>query len=138
MTGLKTKIVPCLNCKKGIVCKPRSLNKYCSIKCQQEFFLKDRISKWFAGDLKQSNRWLRRALTFLRGYFCQVCGLTNWNGKSIVLEVEHKDGNSSNNHPDNVCLICPNCHSQTETYKGANRGFGRYTRRQRYAENKSY
>lgn len=60
------------------------------------------------------------------------------NGKDIVLELEHKDGNSQNNSKENVCLICPNCHSQTPTYKGKNKGNGRHSRRKRYAEGKSY
>jgi len=74
----------------------------------------------------------------MRGYKCDVCSLSSWNGKEVVLEVEHRDGNSENCSPDNVCLICPNCHSQTKTYKGKNRGNGRHYRRMRYAEGKSY
>ena len=58
--------------------------------------------------------------------------------KKIVFELEHKDGNSENNQPENLCLICPNCHSQTDTYKNRNKGNGRFKRRQRYAEGKSY
>ena len=54
------------------------------------------------------------------------------------MELEHNDGNSQNNSLDNLSLICPNCHSQTPTYKGANKGNGRHYRRVRYAEGKSY
>ena len=54
------------------------------------------------------------------------------------MELEHKDGNSSNNSLDNVCLLCPNCHSQTDTYKNKNKGNGRHYRRLRYSEGKSY
>jgi heterodisulfide reductase subunit B len=79
-------------------------------------------------------RWLSE--TF--GKKCSVCGIEEWNKKDIVFELEHKDGNSENNSKDNVCLICPNCHSQTDTYKGKNKGNGRHSRRQRYTEGKSY
>lgn len=65
----------------------------------------------------KTNRTLRLALTRLRGHRCEVCGIDSWNGKEIVLELEHRDGNGYNNHIDNLCLICPNCHSQTGTYK---------------------
>ena len=58
--------------------------------------------------------------------------------QKIVLELEHIDGNSDNNDLKNVCLICPNCHSQTDTYKGKNVGQGRHYRRVRYAEGKSF
>jgi hypothetical protein len=67
-----------------------------------------------------------------------VCSIETWNDKPIVLELEHKDGNSENNRPENLCLICPNCHSQTETFKGKNKGNGRHVRRTRYKEGKSF
>lgn len=49
-------------------------------------------------------------------------------GQPIPLELEHKDGNHRNNTPSNVCLLCPNCHSQTDTYGSKNRGQGRSDR----------
>jgi predicted HNH restriction endonuclease len=55
-----------------------------------------------------------------------------------VLELEHKDGNGENNDLKNICLLCPNCHSQTATYKNKNKGNGRHYRRKRYSEGKSY
>ena len=55
-----------------------------------------------------------------------------------MLELEHKNGNSNDNSLENVCLVCPNCHSQTPTYKGRNKGNGRYMRRERYRDGKSY
>jgi 5-methylcytosine-specific restriction endonuclease McrA len=54
------------------------------------------------------------------------------------MDLEHIDGNSLNNNLENLSLICPNCHSQTATYKGANKGNGRYYRKIRYQEGKSY
>ena len=138
MSICKNRIKPCLNCGKNTKGFTSTPNKYCSVQCQQDHRLKIRIGAWLAGDMKQTNRWLRRALIYLRGNRCQVCGIEDWNGKPMVFEVEHIDGNSENNHHDNVCLICPNCHSQTATYKGANKGNGRHTRRQRYADGKSY
>lgn len=59
------------------------------------------------------------------GYYCQVCELTEWRGKPISLQVDHIDGCATNNTPENLRLICPNCHSQTETFGGKNRGNGR-------------
>lgn len=55
-------------------------------------------------------------------YKCQKCGLTEWNGVPIPLELEHKDGNSSNHKLDNLELLCPNCHALTDTYRGKNIG----------------
>lgn len=101
--------------------------------------LKQKINLWRTGKFTPStNRTLKPMLAFVYGNKCDTCGIDSWNYKEIVLEVEHKDGNSENNSYGNVCLICPNCHSQTPTYKGANRGNGRHYRRVRYKEGKSY
>lgn len=51
-----------------------------------------------------------------------ACGLkTEWNGKKLVLQVDHKDGDFSNNRIENLRFICPNCHSQTENFGAKNR-----------------
>ncbi len=53
---------------------------------------------------------------------CYSCNLTLWMGNPIPLELEHKDGNHSNNSLDNLTLLCPNCHALTPTYCGKNKG----------------
>lgn len=55
-----------------------------------------------------------------RGHKCEKCGLSTWLDKIITLELEHKDGNNRNNEKVNLQLLCPNCHSYTETWKGRN------------------
>lgn len=52
---------------------------------------------------------------------CAICGISDWQGKKLVLEFHHKDGNKRNESRDNVVFICPNCHSQTsnDTHKGS-------------------
>lgn len=52
---------------------------------------------------------------------CNICGIQDWNGKSLTLELEHKDGNHQNNLRENVECLCPNCHSQTSTFRGRNK-----------------
>jgi hypothetical protein len=51
---------------------------------------------------------------------CNVCGLEKWMGKDIPLELEHKNGKHSDCRLENLEIICPNCHAQTETYCGKN------------------
>lgn len=43
---------------------------------------------------------------------------------TLPLEVEHIDGDATNNSEENLTLLCPNCHSLTRTYRGANKGNG--------------
>ena len=52
-----------------------------------------------------------------RGHECQRCNLTEWLERPITLEVEHVDGDNTNNNEDNLLLLCPNCHSQTPTWR---------------------
>lgn len=53
---------------------------------------------------------------------CEVCGITEWNGKPITLQLHHIDGDYLNNSLENLQVICPNCHSQTDNFRGkANR-----------------
>lgn len=52
---------------------------------------------------------------------CYCCNNTKWNEQDIPLELEHIDGNNKNNNLDNLTLLCPNCHAQTDTYRGRNK-----------------
>ncbi len=124
----------CLSCNKVTASWKR---KFCSNRCQHDYGWHNKISKWLA-TAKASSGQAKQMLVKLYGYTCAECRIDNWNGKTIVLELEHKDGNSTNNKESNVCLLCPNCHSQTPTYKNKNKGNGRHQRRQRYQQGLSY
>jgi Zn finger protein HypA/HybF involved in hydrogenase expression len=74
----------------------------------------------------QSNKLRIRLIK--EGYFehkCYTCNLAIWNELPIPLELEHKNGINSDHRLENLTLICPNCHAQTITYRGKNRGRGR-------------
>lgn len=64
---------------------------------------------------------LRYRIIYEQDEKCNKCGLDNWLGEPLVLELEHKDGNHFNNLRDNLEMLCPNCHSLTETWRGRNK-----------------
>ncbi len=69
------------------------------------------------GSYRLKNRLIKE------GYFikqCSSCSNTKWLNNPIPLELDHIDGNSSNNNLDNLRLLCPNCHAFTDTYRGKN------------------
>lgn len=54
-------------------------------------------------------------------YCCGECGNRGiWMEKKLSLQIEHKNGYSKDHRPENLCFLCPNCHSQTDTYAGRN------------------
>ena len=121
----------CLNCDKEI--NPK--NKYCSNKCQREYEQKEFERKWLSGEISGNSDsvWVKirdRVRNYLFKKHDNKCARCGWGetnpytGK-IPLEVEHIDGNANNSVPENLTLLCPNCHSLTATYRGANRGNGR-------------
>jgi len=80
-----------------------------------EEFIENKYYNSFTGCLK---RYLYRE--GLKIEQCEDCGIKEWNNKIISFDLEHIDGNSSNNLLENLKILCPNCHSQTPTYKGRN------------------
>jgi hypothetical protein len=69
----------------------------------------------------QSNKLrIRLIKEGIKEHMCECCGLREWNDRPIPLEVNHIDGVRTNHLLENLELICPNCHSQTETFRGKN------------------
>lgn len=60
---------------------------------------------------------------------CYKCNNITWLDKPIALELDHIDGDHSNNSLSNLILLCPNCHAQTETYRGKNKAHTNKTKR---------
>lgn len=52
---------------------------------------------------------------------CEKCRLQEWNGLPIPLELDHCNGNNTDNRLDNLKILCNNCHAQTENYRGRNK-----------------
>jgi Zn finger protein HypA/HybF involved in hydrogenase expression len=57
----------------------------------------------------------------LKEYKCECCGIGNeWNGKELKLQLDHINGINNDNRIENLRFICPNCHSQSDTFSGKN------------------
>ena len=67
---------------------------------------------------KLKNRLLAEGL---KQHKCECCGITEWNGQPAPIELDHIDGNRYNNTIENLRILCPNCHAQTDTYRGKNK-----------------
>lgn len=52
---------------------------------------------------------------------CECCGITEWNGKPAPLQLHHIDGDNTNNSLENLQILCPNCHAQTDNYCSKNK-----------------
>lgn len=120
----------CLFCGKDIP----NRNKYCNNKCQAEYEYLHFIENWKIGNNNgtkgnwgQLSNHIRRYMLEKSQYKCDICGWGEVNPytNTIPLEIDHIDGDASNNREENLRVICPNCHSLTPSYRGANRGNGR-------------
>lgn len=68
-----------------------------------------------------SNRLLNRLIQEgKKEYKCECCGISDWQNKKIILQLHHIDGDHYNNEFSNLQILCPNCHSQTNTYCSRN------------------
>lgn len=125
----KKKIYYCKNCGKEL----NRQKLYCSNECQKTYQYNEYIKRWKDG--LENGLIGRYALSghikkYIRDKFDNKCCICGWHEankftEKVPLEIHHIDGDYKNNSEDNLQLLCPNCHSLTKTYKGANRGNGR-------------
>lgn len=123
-------IAVCRNCKIDFKYGRNSTGKYCSNICQQSFQYKEYIFRWKNGEetgcvgkTLDISSHIRRYLRETRGTSCQECGWDErhpYDGNPLT-EVDHINGDSSDNREDNLRILCPNCHSKTPTFRSRNK-----------------
>ena len=111
----------------------RRRSHFCSQTCVAKVKRNKKITDWLNGDHEgmrgktQTAKWIRDYMIETNGEKCMNCGWSEKNPHTgnVPIELSHKDGNFMNNKIENLEIICPNCHSLTDSYKGANKKEGR-------------
>lgn len=78
----------------------------------------NKFKKRSSCEKKPKRQSIRANLINIRGNRCENCGLEEWLGKPIPLQLHHKDGDGWNNELANLELLCPNCHAMTDNWCG--------------------
>jgi Zn finger protein HypA/HybF involved in hydrogenase expression len=81
------------------------------------------LSEILIKDCEYNSNKLRKRLISegIKEHKCECCGLNEWLGELIPLELDHIDGDHYNNILENLKILCPNCHAKTPTYRGKNK-----------------
>ena len=121
------KTITCKNCKEEKLIWRKANSGFCSYKCYAEHNKDTFLEDWLAGKINgvynTSYSLHKRVKRYFRDNFfiCQICNQSNeWNGKKLNFEIDHINGDRKNNYLNNLRYICPNCHSQTETFRSKN------------------
>lgn len=124
------KIAFCVECDKRFAYYSKSsMGKFCSTTCSNNHRISN-TNRLVEEGKAANNFQIRRYFYSIGKNKCFVCDQKDeWNGKKLVLQVDHIDGNSDNNLIINLRLLCPNCHSQTDTFTSRNR---KNTKRNKY------
>ncbi len=114
----------CSRCGKKLTHHSGEMCKTCCNVCYKE-----RIAQSVESGNYTNSKIMRKYLIIIRGYICEQCKRTEWEGQQIPIDTHHIDGDSENNRPENLKLLCPNCHSITNNYKAKNIGNGKRKRK---------
>lgn len=78
------------------------------------------IETWLVEHSTVNRQHLKRRLIAagLKQDCCEECGIRDWLGRPITLALHHRNGVPRDNRLENLAILCPNCHSQTENFGG--------------------
>jgi hypothetical protein len=124
----------CLACGKEV---DRLGGIYCNRVCQGDYSYQTMVALWREGKITICHKgggirnWFRRYVIEVRGEKCEKCGWCERNPvtNKVPLELHHMGGKWQDSSPENLQVLCPNCHALTPTFRGLNRGKGRNLRR---------
>lgn len=124
----------CIKCDRVLEKKQR---KYCSNQCQSDHQHTLYVERWLKGEEsgmqggEKISEHIRIYLIEKYGNKCSRCGWSQINPTTdkVPIQVDHIDGDYTNNTESNLRLLCPNCHSLTPNFGALNTGKGRSKRR---------
>jgi hypothetical protein len=136
---IRTKLDSTDGCQQCGIDRKSKYSRFCSTVCSSENSRLRVIASWLSGkdDGTGKNGELRKPFRdyllaeadyTCQGEGCYVRKFNSFSGKPIV-QIDHIDGDSSNNQRKNLRVLCPNCHAMTSTFGGLNHGNGRELRR---------
>jgi hypothetical protein len=114
----------CLYCFSEARSRYGKANKFCTNECQQKYKWENKTKVRIEKGIGPFSAFtLKKYLIEKYGNKCFECNTGDiWQNKPLMLQLEHSDGNSDNNAIDNLKLLCPNCHTQTEFYGSKGKG----------------
>jgi len=102
-----------------------SLSDETKLKMSRKGTVEMTVETVFVNGKEWGNETLRKYLHHfeLKEYKCSSikCGITDWHDEHLTLELDHMNGIRSDNRLENLRWLCPNCHSQTPTFRGYNK-----------------
>ena len=109
-------------------CCPKHAHQYQSLQLKTAWLETGIVGNWTGGKDGSAPKvhYVMETLREDQHNTCAICHRPNeWEGRPLVLILDHTNGDSTNNNRGNLRLICPNCNSQTSTFSGRNKGQGR-------------
>ena len=124
--------IKCSGCELEIERQPSYVEKYnksfCTTECQNNYSHAAYIERWLKGEengcsgTNGTSTHIKRYVLDKQSNKCLKCGTNNsWQGEALTLELDHINGDSKCNKESNLRCLCPNCHSQTDTYRARNK-----------------
>jgi hypothetical protein len=116
--------------------KPKKTsNKYCA-ECARNQVYRPQVTV----ETVKCEKIRRQMLIDERGYKCEKCGVSEWFGHPVPLEMHHISGNTDDNSRGNLILLCANCHGIMPHHRSQNKKNGRrqIMRRKRYADGQTW